>query len=93
MKMNEENKTIIKIPGEFNYEKELRETLSKDAWLRHLFNKLGKRVVVYMDGDFRIEGRLLSIHYARGVINLEIEGDKTYYVNWKLVKFVAVEDR
>jgi len=44
--MNEEEKTIIKIPREFDYEKELRNTLAKDAWLRHLFNKLGKRVVV-----------------------------------------------
>ena len=80
------NNQIIKVPGEFNYEEELRNTLAKDAWLRHLFNKLGKRVVVYMDGDVRIEGKLLSIHYARGVINLEIEGDKTYYVNWRIDK-------
>jgi len=83
---------IIKIPGEFNYEEELRNTLAKDVWLRHLFNKIGKHVVVYLDGDLQIEGKLISIHYARGTINLEVDSSNVYYLNWRHVRCVEVKE-
>jgi hypothetical protein len=83
---------IIKIPREFNYEEELRSTLAKDAWLRHLFNKIGKYVVVYLDGDLQVEGKLVSIHYARGVINLEVDSGNIYYLNWRYVRCVEVKE-
>jgi nitrogenase molybdenum-iron protein alpha/beta subunit len=83
---------IIKIPGEFNYEEELRNTLAKDAWLRHLFNKIGKQVVVYLDGELQVEGKLVSIHYAKGAINLEVDSGNIFYLNWRHVRCVEVKE-
>jgi len=81
---------VIKIPSEFKYDEELKETLSKDPWLRHLFNKIGKQVVAYLDGNIQVEGKLVSIHYARGNINLEVDSGSIYYLNWRHVKCVEV---
>ncbi len=76
----------------FNYEKELVESLEKQPWLRHLFHQKGKEVVVILDDNVKIRGRLRTIDYIRGKINLEVEvGEEVAFINWRYVKFLKGE--
>lgn len=74
----------------FEYEKELVKQLEKDRWLRHLFNKIGKEVVISLRSGEHLIGILKTIQYIRGVINLEIEGSSVFFVNWRYVQYLEV---
>jgi len=74
------------------YEKELKAQLEKDAWLRHMLNKIGKPVtLVVVTGD-KLSGILQAVQFVRGVINIEVDGgeDKVYYINWRNVAYMEV---
>ena len=77
---------------EYDYQTELAKQLEKDRWLRHLFNKLGKEIIVVLTSGEHLIGVLKTIQYSRGVINLEIEGSNVYFVNWKHVEYLEVRE-
>jgi len=66
------------------YDIELKNQLSKDPWLRHLFNKIGKYVVAVLKDDKVVEGRLASIEFLRGYIRIEIQDyDATHFLDFR----------
>jgi len=91
--MSENSEKVVRIApidSGFNYDKELRETLAKDAWLRHLFNKINQPVVCLMRSGVVIRGILVAVHYARGLINLEINSGSPHFVNWRHVEVLSI---
>jgi len=73
------------------YEVKLVEQLRSDRWLRHLFNKLGKMVVVVLRNGESLIGELKTIEFINGVINLEVRDEerrRTYFINWKYVQYL-----
>jgi hypothetical protein len=75
----------------FDYKEELEKQLDKDVWLQHLFNKLGREVVIETKTGTKIRGVLKTIEFVRGKINLEVESyDKIYFVNFRNVNFLEV---
>jgi len=78
--------------SEYDYSLELKKQLEKDVWLRHLFSRVGKQVVVILENDMHISGILKSIEYVKGGINLEVvSDDKDWFLNWKHVMAVRTE--
>jgi len=80
--------------SEFDYREELKKQLERDVWLRHLFAKLGKRITVVGADGVKIDGKLISIQYIRGVLNLEIEVREgvTIFLNWKYIHRVVYDE-
>ena len=79
--------------SEYDYGQELKKQLEKDVYLRHLFNKRGREVIVELSTGVRLRGILLSIEFIRGVLNLELEdpqSKRVYYVNWRHVCWLGV---
>jgi len=75
----------------FDYSLELKEQLKKDTWLRHLFNKLNKEVVVGLKTGEHVIGVLKTIQFLRGIVNLEIQSGTNgpiYFVNWRYVIYL-----
>ena len=79
---------------EYDYERELIRQLEKDRYLRHLFNKIGKEVIVEVSSGAHIKGILKTIEFIRGIINLEVEDPqfrRSYFINWRNVVYVETE--
>jgi len=75
---------------EYSYSRELKKQLEEDVYLRHLFNKLGKEVIVDVKGT-HIIGILRTIQFIKGILNIEIEDtNNTWFINWKYVKYIRV---
>jgi len=78
----------------FDYEKELKKTLNKNSWLRHLLSKVKTDVRVVLDDGQEITGFFQAISFIRGRINIEIKsGDKAYYINWENVKYLEAQEQ
>jgi len=97
-KEEKQEKTEMHLPpveiSVFDYEKELKRTLNKNSWLRHLLGKIKTDVRVVLDDGQEINGFFQAISFVRGRINIEIKsGVKVYYINWENVKYLEAQEQ
>ena len=76
-----------------DYKKILDAHLKHSSFMRHLFNKLGKIVTVYLADGKTIRGVMTSIDVVwRGIEIQNPQTNQALFVNWRFIEVIEYEE-